>query len=361
MPADLKDQIHDLMQRGTYPVSAELIMGRDRGTAAGSPRVPRSWRTPGRVAAIAAGFVAVACAGAVAVTQLGGPARSAGPAPGRKPAVALTAAYVRHLASTSRLALAQSGRAVVRSQQAQDGVLQNTATYDITFNGQNWNDAFSEVMAGLGGQPATTQSAVNRVVNGQAYDFFNAVDGTRWYHVTGPDAVSSLKIPDPRDLLAALAPAARFVAAGHTVLAGVPVTRLVATDPAAVPTGTSTIWPAGTVTAFTVWVDNSGVVRQLSVASADQVHGVIGTLPESERKLLQEFLAKIAQVEASQHVSSAQAARIVAATPLGQQVRKERLTQLITLATTTTVDFSGIGQPQVIQPPVGAIPISAVG
>lgn len=368
MTTDLKDQIHNLMERGIQPVSAAQILARDEGEPGTFPiKAARSRRLLVRVTGIAAGVVAVGCASAVVAAGAGGTAsarHSARPGPAHRAPAVLTAADVRHLASASRLALATSGQAVVQSRETRDGALQDTSTDDITFDGQNWNDALTEVIPGVDGQPASTQSAVNRVVDGQAYDYFNAIDGTRWYHVTGPDAVSSMQIPDPRDLLAALAPAARFVAAGQAVLGGVPVTKLVATDPAAV-TGPASlaIWPAGTVTALTVWADSSGVVRQLSVSATDQVHGVIGPLSQSARKLLQEYVARVQQVAASRQISISDARQIVTTSPLGQEMKKAHVfqTELITVDSTTTVRYSGIGQPQEIRVPAGAITIYAVG
>jgi hypothetical protein len=43
----------------------------------------------------------------------------------------------------------------------------------------------SEDLPASGGQPAIKQSAVNRVVDGQVYDYFTAADGLAWYHDTG--------------------------------------------------------------------------------------------------------------------------------------------------------------------------------
>jgi hypothetical protein len=349
------------MERGIHRLSASEAAGWQSAGKATFPH--KGSRGRARLVAVGIGVAALACAGALAATQLSGSPGTARRAPGhRAPApVVLTAAMVRRVASASRLALAHSGRVVVYSRETTDGALRNTSTDVITFSGKNWNDSSSEVLPGIDGGPASTQSAVDRVVDGRAYDYFVATDGRRWYHVTGPDAVASLNIPDPRKLLAELAPAARFVVAGKAVLGGVAVTKLEATDPAALPPMPGVpIWPAGTVTTATAWVDASGVVRQLGVTATQTVHGVTGPVSEKLRKLLREVSAREHRLVNVGHVSLAEAARIVAATPLGREIRKAGI-QLITDTTTETVSFTDIGRPQVIKVPAGAVTISAVG
>jgi hypothetical protein len=359
---DLNQQIHEFMERGIHRLAAPEAIGRQSAGAATFPDKSGSGR--GRLGAIVAGVAALACAGALVAGQLGGPTGARRHAPPRKSQAVLTAAVLRQVATASRLALARSGRAVVRSRTLQDGVLQSTGTDIITFAGKNWNDSFSEVLPGVGGAAAMTQSAINRVVNGQAYDYFVAIDGKRWYHVTGPDAVASMNIPDPRKLLAELAPGARFVAAGKTVLDGVAVTKLVATDPSALPALDSMLWPGSTITAATVWVDRSGVVRQLSLSGTKRVHGVLaGPKFERLRALIRQLAARVQQVAASKHISYAAAGRIVSDSPLGRELKKDRIAsvQLIKVTTTVTVSFTDIGKPQVIKVPAGAVRISAVG
>lgn len=349
------------MERGIHRLDAREAVGRP---SAGAPSFPsESGSRRRRLGAIVAGAAAVGCAGALVASQLGGTPSARRQAPPRKTDAVLTAAALAQVATASRLALAHFGRAVVQSRTVQDGVLQNTGIDVITFSGRNWNDSFSEVLPGVGGAAATTQSAINRVVDGQAYDYFAAADGKRWYHVTGPDAVASMNIPDPRKLLAELAPTARFVVAGRAVLDGIPVTKLVATDPAALPALDNVqIWPGGTITGADVWVDAAGVVRQLSLSGVRRVHGVIGPKFAAQRKLLQQMLARAQRLEASRHISAAAALRIVAGSPLGQEIKKEGIgVQLISVATTVTVSFTEVGQPQTIRVPAGAITVSAVG
>jgi hypothetical protein len=359
--ADLKDQIQDFMERGVHRLSARDAVGRPRGGE--SPFPHGGSRSKARLGTIAAGVAVLACAAVLTATQLSGSPGTPRHVFGHSGRVVLTAATLRHLASASRLALARSGRVVVHSREISNGVLQNTGTDVITFSGKDWNDSFSEVIPGLDGSPASTQSAINRVVNGQAYDYFVAIDGKRWYHVTGPDAIASMNIPDPRGLLAELAPAARFAVAGHAVLDGVAVTKLVATDPAALPALNNVqIWPGGTISMAAVWVDASGVVRQLSVSSTRTVHGVIGPRFSKQRKLLREMIAVIQRLR-SRHLSTAAARKIVSGSRLGRELRKDRIfaPQLIRVATAVTVSFTDIGQPQVISVPAGAVRISSVG
>ena len=213
---DLTDQIHALMERGIQPLSADEVARRHAAGVTTFPAKGFRRRLPSpRIAAVTAGAAAVACVAALVASQAGGSggpaaARTAVASPAAKAPAVLTAAYIQHVASASRLALAHSGKAVIRSRQTLAGVVQQTGTDDITFDGANWNDSFSQSFPAAGGQRASTQAAINRVVNGQAYDYFVAADGLAWYHDTGPNAVNSMHIPDPRKLLTELAPGAGF-------------------------------------------------------------------------------------------------------------------------------------------------------
>jgi hypothetical protein len=360
MTTDLKDQIHLLMERGIHPVSADDIAGRQSaGTTLFPLNKARPALRPGRVAAICVGVAAVACAGALVAAQPGGPGSPARAGAGRRAPAVLTAAVVGRLVTASRVALAHSGRAVIDSRESLDGVLQQASTEDITFSGTDWNDALRE-----DGQPATIQSAINRVVNGQAYNYFIAADGLAWYHDTGPNAVARLSIPDPRLLLRELAPGARFVEAGRIVLAGVAVRELKATSLRGLPRlNMPDIWPAGKVTSLEVWVDARGVVRQLSVAGAQTVR--VWGYPDNPRKqrLLRQFLAMVRQLARKRHISTSGAIQLAKSSALGEQLKKHQvfLVRQATDATTITVRFVDIGQPQVIRVPANAIPAYGLG
>lgn len=362
MANDLKNQIHTLMERGIYPLAAEDIARRQARSPAFPARTARPALRSRRVAAIAVGFAAAGCAAALVTTQLGGPGPAAAIRPAQKAPAILTAAAVRHLASASRLALAHAGRAVITSKQTLDGVLQQTSTDNISFTGRNWNDSFSQTFPARNGQKATTQSAINRVVNGQAYDYFVAADGLAWYHDTGPNAVNSLHIPDPRKLLAELAPDASFVKAGDTTMSGVPVEHLHATVLTSLPAiDLPNLWNEGKLTALDVWVDARGVVRKMSLGFDQTLYPGTITLKQLQRlpkgtkviglaKLGKQDLAHIRAL-----VRKSGGKIIIEAEPGGSAVKAQ--TQL----TTVTASFLGIGQRQVIGVPAHAIPTYGLG
>jgi hypothetical protein len=361
---DLHDQLHTMMERGIQPVSAgEAARRQHTGRPAFASLALRRWRRYPQIAMVAAGAAACACAVALAATQLGQPARTAAAARPRHqaaPAV-LTAAMVRHLASVSHLALAHSGEAVIRSRQSLQGVLQQSGTDAITFDGSNWNDSFSQTFAAAAGQAASTQTAINRVVHGQAYDYFTAADGLAWYHDTGPNAVSSMNIPDPRKMLDELAPAAGFVRAGTTTIGGVAVEDLRATHPAALQgIQVPDQWNDGTLTALDVWVDSGGVVRQLSLSFRQDLYP--GTMSVSQLR----HLPKGTKVIGWKSVAPG-ASRVTARV---SKSRAGKLTFEISPAenvppqiqvTSVVVSFLRIGQHQVIRVPAHAIPTYGLG
>jgi hypothetical protein len=202
MAIDLRTQISEFVDGGTNPVSFGEIIGRPEG----KPALRRERRHRGRwigPAAAAAGVTVVLVA-----SQFGG---QAGPRRDRGPAVVLTAAMVRQVASASRSALATSGEAVISYRTSQAGVLQDYRTDDVTFSGANWNFVIRDTLPASGGQPADTEYAINRVVDGQAYYYIKAqTSQLQWIHDTNPDGAHSLGIPDPRTLLGVLEPGAGF-------------------------------------------------------------------------------------------------------------------------------------------------------
>jgi hypothetical protein len=363
--SDLEEQIHTLMERGIRPVAAaEAAQGRAATGRGPGGRVIRRRPAP-RIALLAAGVGVCACAAVLAAAQLGSPARPSRPAsaarpPHQVPAV-LTAAMVRQLVSASDLALAHSGEAVIRSRQSLQGVLQQSDTDDITFDGSNWNDSFSQTFAATPGQAPGTQSAVNRVVNGQAYDYFTAADGLAWYHDTGPNAVSSMHIPDPRRMLDELAPAAGFVKAGTTTINGVPVQELRATSPAALQgIQVPEQWNDGALRALNVWVDSRGVVRQLSLSfRLDLYPGTMSVsqlrhLPKGTRVIGWKSIAPGATRVTAKVRKSRSGTLTFEVSPAGNVPAQLQITSVV-------VDFRGIGQHQVIRIPAHAIPTYGLG
>ena len=356
MTADLKDQIHILMERGIQRIGTADVAGQPAAVSTFPPQYLRPALRSRRTVTITA-VAAAACATGLVAANLGTSGSPARPEPARAPVV-LTAAMLRHVTSASRLALAHSGRAVVNSRETLGGVLQQTGTDNIPFDGRNWNDSFTVVMPAAAGAPASRESAINRVAGGQAYDYFVASDGLAWYHETGPDAVARLAIPDPRVLLRELAPSARFAKDGTSVLGGVTVTRLTATNTSGLPTLNSpNIWPAGTISALTIWVDGRGVVRQVMVTGTQTERvGMLVSGSAAGRKLSQ-FQARVHYLEKRDHLAPAQAIMREKSSVLGRELRKEHLVGLKTEAdvTTMTIRFTGIGQPQVIKAPAHAI------
>ena len=351
MSADLKGQIHTLMETGIRPISVQDIACRSGDKRATFPT--RKAFTARRMTTGAIALAAAGCTAGLVATQLAA-------APSRPPArhapATLTAAYVRRLAAASRVALAQSGQAVLTTTVTQGGQLQQSSTDHLTFSGANWNDSFTYIPT-VNGRTLPPETAINRVVDGQAYDYFVAADGLARYHVTGPDAVASLNIPDPRALLTELEPTADFVQVGAAVVTGVRVEHLRATELAGLAViPLPGIQAGGQVTALDVWVDSADVVQQLSVSVSRQVT-VVALRPLSSPKrvhitpggLTQASLRKPPATSAAQK----QAALNAASASAGAQTE--------TQTTTITVTFLDIGQPQVITAPGSAITVSGLG
>jgi hypothetical protein len=362
MANDLRSQLHLLMERGIQPVSAvDIARHRARQTSFPGKSALSAIRTR-RAAAIAAGFAAAGCAAALVATQLGGPGATPAIRPAQKAPAVLTAAAVLHLASASRLALAHAGQAVITSRQTLNGVLQQTSTDNIRFTGGNWNDSFIETFPARNGQKASTQSAINRVVNGQAYDYFVAADGLAWYHDTGPNAVNSMHIPDPRALLAELAPHASFVKAGETTISSVPVEHLHATVLAGLPAiDLPNLWDQGKLSAMDVWVDARGVVRKMSLGFDQTLYPGTLTLKQLQRLPKGTTVIGLAKLDKQDlrhiRVLLRKSGRkiIVMAEPGGSAVKAQ------TQRTTVTASFLRIGQRQVIRVPAHAIPTYGLG
>jgi hypothetical protein len=324
MGSDLRRQITELVDRGAEPVSLREIRELPR---TGAVRPPRR---PGRIAATAGG---IAIAGAAAALALAVPSGGHEPAPASTtPGArtgAVTAAMVRHVASASLAALAYSGRALVSYQDSGTAIQPTTGTDDITFSGGNWNDIVNENIAGH------VQQYVNRVVDGQAYGYFTTSFG--WVHDTGPDAVQALDIPDPRTMLAALRPDAGFTAAGDKMTGGVRLEGLRATKLAALSGFVNSLpWaqPGEHLTALTLWADPAGVVRGIDIALA----GTTKYYPISLTK------AQLDQLQSEYHKHITEQEVI---DTYGRGVKPVNQTT----ATTVTVTFTGIGQPQTITAP----------
>jgi len=347
MAADLQEQIRELIEGGAPPVTLSEITGPPAGRRA-SAGADRWRRRPGRpvpLSAAAAGIVVLACAGALVAGQLGAPP-TRGTGQSRNAGTIITAAMVRRVAAASRSALAYSGSARITYRGTQAGVVQEYGADDITFSGRNWNFAGHIVTPASAGQPASDESFINRVVGGQAYDYFVAADGLRWYHDIGPDAVGSLDIPDPRVLLRALQPGARFERAGQQMLGGLRVEQLRATDlqHLARLTHLPGVQPGERVTSLDVWADGSGVVRRMSLV----FQGTVGIWTFHGSK---QARAELVQIKRTRPAELRSAMR-----KLGAATERTEATQ-----TDLTVSFLDIGGRQVITVPPHAVTVYGRG
>jgi hypothetical protein len=335
--------------------------------AALEPAPPRPARRLPR-AAVLAGTGLTAAAAVVAVAVLVASADGTRTAPGSRTRgpVLLTATMVDQVASASRSALARSGRATVSITGTLNGVPGDASTDVITFSGKNWNDVTSQTSPASDGRPAHTQTAINRIVNGQFY-LYTVGRNLRleWIHDTNRSGHPRVNIPDPRTVLRALEPSARFEVAGYQVIGGVRVKELRATDLSHLPDQSKLVGvfaAGGHVTSLEVWVDGRGVVHRLSLTSeqvskvyppgADNVrvgrHGpLIYTVPNK---------AMAAQLRAKLHrAHGAPPAIIRIARPGFGPPRR------VAEASRLTVTFSAIGQPQRITAPAHAIPVYGRG
>ncbi|HET7019008.1 MAG TPA: hypothetical protein VFI65_34135 [Streptosporangiaceae bacterium] len=302
------------------------------------------------VAAAAAVTMVVSGGGSVVVPAASPPAKS----------VVLTAAMVKRVASESRHALATSGRATISYRTTDNGVLNGTGIDRITFDGKNWNDSFSQTAPASGGQPAHTQGAINRVVNGQLYLYIAGPDNkVRWYHDTNPSGHPDVQFSDPRTLFGLLSPSAGFKVVGHDVARGVRLTELRATTPVRTRALSTLpdVDPGAQVTSLVIWVDGHQVVRQMSirtqhVSSSDPLYlkkvkrgsgyGLEVVVPS--KAFLPEAKAMAKKLSKHYHVT-------VGIDPkLAHKIARHDV------VTSVSVAFSGFGKPQVISVPAHAVP-----
>jgi hypothetical protein len=354
--------------------AAEIARLAAAGTAATSgagarpePAQPRPARRLPR-ATVLAGAGLTAAAAAVAVAVLVASAGGTGTTPGgrtRGPVV-LTAAMVHQVASASRSAFARSGRATVISTSTVNGVPGDTSTDVITFSGKNWNDVIYQTSPGAGAQPGRSPTAINRIVHGQLYLYIAArTRRLQWYHDTNPSGHPSVNIPDPRTVLRALEPSARFEIVGYQVIGGVRVKELRATDLSHLPGQGRLVGnfaAGGHVTTLEVWVDGRGVVHRLSLIS-EQIHKVwslsaynIRHRPHGPLIITVPNKAMAAKLKGKLHRAHGAPRVVIRIAPPGsgaphREVQVNRL----------TVTFSAIGQPQRISAPAHAIPVYGQG
>jgi len=375
----IDDQIRALIDSGGRPVTMEEITARPKAS-----RVARPRRAARLGLVLTAGAIASATAVAVALIVGSQPGashpRNSQPRvsqPGGTKEQVTTAALVRHVAVASAAALDRSGKVTISYHGkslgcGSEGSVPFSGTETISFSRRNYNNAGNEATGRGYRQSKTTQSYLNRVVNGQAYDYFAANHGLRWYHVLGRYAVAKLHITDPRALLRVLTSNVRFVKAGTAVIDGVRTTKLRATSFSGMSVlkelpGADAGPGTNFVTALTVWADSRGVVRQMrfkvrAVVNSDNLnfqvppHGdTIGIFSGKHAGVNgEELLNKHGHVVA---VFRGTVPQIIA------KAKKAgvRFLHLTTGISTEQVNFTDIGKPQHIVVPPHAITTHGVG
>jgi hypothetical protein len=354
----LAQQLRDQLRRELAAVEPgpDLLAGLSRR------RARRTLAT--RVSLVAAPAAAAAVAAALIVPGIGGGAapgtRPSGPVSSGPPRPAvLTAATVKQVASQSRRAMARSGKATIFYRMSDNGKITGSGSDRITFAGHNWNDVITQSFPASNGVRASTQTAINRIVNGQLYLHIAGPDNrVRWYHDTNPAGHPSIRIPDPRTLLSLLSPSAKFQITGHRDTGGTRLTGLRAT---AIPRLRPLNWlpgaaPGAHVASLTVWVDAHHVVHQMSLRithnrTVDPIYlqKVVRNGTESirlvipSRAYLKEARAmarKMRHLHATVRIDPSQSATV--------QHHRE--------ASDVSVTFGGFGQTQVIPVPPNAVP-----
>ena len=299
-------------------------------------------------------------AAAVAVSVLVATGGSTGVRPLNSAVV--TAATVHEMANASRLALAHSGRVVISYRERTNGALQDTGKYGITFAGKNWNAVISQTFPANNGLPASKQTAINRIVDGQFYLHTQGKSGrVEWLHETNPNGHPSMPIPDPRTLFRLLNPSAKFKIVGHRVTSGVRLTELRATRAARQP---ALNWLPGAVRGaqvalLTVWVDRHQVVHEMSLRvsrhhTADPLY--VKKFKNGKLELLVPSKAYLKEAKAMATKLRKHYNVIVGVDP--------SLTGTVHhyfYVTSTSVTFSDFGKRQVITAPRHSVPVFSRG
>jgi hypothetical protein len=281
---DFKAQIRDCVDGGARPVTIDEITRRAVTHSQPARRAPQrrvQIRLAVTVTGVAAGVAAAGVAGALVASQ-GGTSGTG---------TVLTAAMVKHVASTSQAAMTSGEADLDWTASGLPAVIQQ-----ITFNGADWNDVINPgapsvvthtgntitvidpgspgVVRHTGSMISRSGESINRVVDGRTYAWpaprmtSSGIKFEGWELLPGASTGSG--IPDPRTLLGLLSPSAGFVTAGDTTVNGVPVQQLRATTPGAV-----AITPLNQIidsepdnarlSAIDLWVDTAGVVQKIQV------------------------------------------------------------------------------------------------
>ena len=289
---DDDQQLRSLIDAGAQPVTfAEIKARAERGPQPARRARARSYRRP---AMILTGAVAAAGAAAITIVAVGQPGAGTGTG------AVYTTAMIRQVANATRAALATSGKMVFRTvgpsletvSEGQPGhrthmyharsVIRSTES----FSGKDTNITYLVRNGAIPGQKASTDFEILRSVHGRIYEFLRGGPACRedpskgcdpgkphWYHLTG-QGISRLVQADPRGLLAALEPSARFVVAGHQLVDGVRTTELRATRLTGLPhlPAPADIAKGTKPEAFLVWIDSRNVVRRIVLKAREGEH-----------------------------------------------------------------------------------------
>ena len=267
---------------------------------------------------------------------------------------------VKQVASQSRRAMARSGKATISHRMSDNGKITGSGSDRITFAGHNWNDVTTQNFPASNGVRASTQTAINCIVNGQLFLHIAGPDNrVRWYHDTNPAGHPSIKIPDPRTLFGLLNPSAKFQVTGHRQAGGTRLTGLRAT---AIPRLRPLNWlpgaePGAQVTSLTVWVDAHHVVHQMSLRIT-QNRTVDPIYLEKSVKNGTESIKIV--IPSRAYLKEARAmARKMRHLHATVSIDPSRSTQLHLQGSDVSVTFGGFGQTQVIPVPPNAVRSSA--
>lgn len=379
MSGDIEELLRQGMERATEDI--RLPMG------LGARAVRRHHQRRLTIRAAVAGGTAAATGAGLAVSGLAG----AGGPPGQqvtgRPGI-VTAAMVRHVASVSSAALAKTGHVRIAYHSTTNGKKAEAGTDDIIFSGKNSNDVSDEKIPSNG-------RVVYRLVNGQAYYYGRGFTRRqplrpRWVHDTSPRAAASIsvKIPDPRKLLRALEPGARFVRAGYQVVDGIWLEHLRATQLSRLPRDLTSIgvpaagqvtYPDGSIsrdwlTAVDVWVDGHGVVRRIQIISGETNTAPVFTITRDRngrttvQRLIRAFritrrgkVAKEICIEGT--VKRPQKIWHESCQKVDESHRNVTEHRVVAerSQTVVSVSFLDIGKPQAITAPQHAVPIHGRG
>lgn len=169
--------------------------------------------SPRRAIALAAATAAAAAAVTIGIKETG-----SSPAHRSPDATVLTAAMVHHVEAASQAAIAPAGHMFVTFFV---GLINHSpgssGSIDFTFSGHNFN-----AIDHLPTSPIDrkSQTLTSRRVNGLLYIFGLPGRPKQWYHLQS-QTPADRTVPDPRKLLTALQPDARFEDIGSQLIDGV--------------------------------------------------------------------------------------------------------------------------------------------